>query len=67
MSAYPPIATAERTSPEIRLVPFATFRAWGQTTSLFDHLISAGEQCGRKLDAECLGRLQVDDELELGR
>ena len=33
----------------------------------FDHLVGDGEQRGRHVDAERPGRLQVDDELELGR
>src|SRR5437764_224832 len=34
---------------------------------LLDHLVGAGEQRGRDLDADDLGRLQVDNEFELGR
>ena len=34
---------------------------------LLDHLISGGQQSFRHLDAEQLGGLQVDDELELAR
>ena len=39
----------------------------GKTASLFDHLVGAGEQHGRHLDAERLRGRQVDDEIELGR
>ena len=35
--------------------------------SLFDHLVGAGEQRSWNVDAKRLSRLQVDDELELGR
>ena len=38
-----------------------------QIASLFDHLVDAGEQLGRHFEAERLGRMQVDGELELGR
>src|SRR5262245_13370863 len=34
---------------------------------LFDHLVGNGEHSGRERDAERLGGLEVDDELELGR
>src|SRR6516225_1136933 len=33
---------------------------------LFDHLVGASEQRGRHVDAEHLGGLQIDDELESG-
>jgi hypothetical protein len=33
----------------------------------FDHLIGAGEQSWRDRDAECLGRLAIDPQIELGR
>jgi len=34
---------------------------------LLDHLVSKGEECRRHVDAERLGRLEIDDELKLGR
>ena len=38
-----------------------------QKNILFDHLVDAGEQLRRHFEAERLGRMQVDGELELGR
>ena len=44
-------------------------RAAGQrfTAASLDHLVGAGEQRGRNLDAERACSRQIDDELELGR
>jgi hypothetical protein len=42
--------------------------ATGQAAKLLlDHIVGAGGQTGRHLDAECLSGLEVNDELELGR
>jgi hypothetical protein len=38
-----------------------------QKYSLFDHLISAGDQRWRHGQADRLGSLEIDDKLELGR
>ena len=55
------------TATKRREVPRAAVSTLQQTAALFDQLV--GEQLDRvgHLDAESLGRLQVDDELELGR
>src|SRR5204863_6091452 len=39
----------------------------GHSRPLFDHLVGAGEQRLRHGEAERLGGLHIDDELELGR
>ena len=50
--------------------PLADIRRCGKfrhEMQLLDHLVGAGEQHGRNLDAERLGGLQVDDQLKSGR
>ena len=60
-SAIHPIATVPRTSLDFRNVPTAEMPA------SFDHLVGAGEQRRRHVEAERLGGLEVDHQLVLGR
>jgi hypothetical protein len=66
MSALPPTADIRRTGCHVRFVPLAT-NAPQQTAFLFDHLVGAGEQRLRQGEAERLGGLEVDHQLELCR
>ena len=64
MSAFHPKATEQRTQFYVGFVPNRT-HAPQQTEALFDHLVGAGDERRRKVEAKCLGRLQIDDEVEL--
>jgi hypothetical protein len=61
MSALPPKADIGTPSCDVRFVPKADIRV------LFDYLVGAGEQPSRHANAERLGDLEVDKELELCR
>src|SRR5215831_2531858 len=41
--------------------------ARGPSTPSFDHLVGAGEQRWRNIEADCLGRDQIDDKIIIGR
>src|SRR5258705_5161627 len=65
MSAFPPIATVLRTSLEVRFVP--TTDSCTAAKLIVDHLDGLREQRERHGEAERLGGLHVDHQLELGR
>ena len=61
MSALPPKADIRPRDQDVCFGPIT------EVTSLLDHLVSGHLQRQRQLEAECLGRLEVDDELEFRR
>ena len=50
----------------VRYVPKGDIRI-AANCRLFDHLVGAGKQRRRNFEAERLGRLEVDNQLEFGR
>jgi hypothetical protein len=60
MSVMPPIATEERTWPEVRLVPFPDSCIPQQTAPSFDHLVGEREQLCRRFEAERSIRVTLD-------
>jgi hypothetical protein len=48
-----------------------TFTGWIapalRLAHLFDYLVGQREQCRRHVEAECLGCIEIDDQLEFGR
>ena len=60
MSALPPITDMCGAARDVRFVPIADIG------TLFDHLVGARLHCRRHVEAERLGRLQIDVELDFG-
>ena len=60
-SVQPAITDSCRTSRHFAFGPIT------EVGSLLDHLVSGHLQRQRQVEAECLGRLEVDDELEFRR
>ena len=65
-SAIAPIATKMSRRDERRKGPRSDIRS-AANCGLFDHLVGNGEQPWRKAEAECLGSVEVDHELEFDR
>ena len=62
-------ATASRRSARLMTFPIALLPKWlspAKRTSL-DHLVSLRDQHRRNIDPQCLGRPEIDDQLEVRR
>jgi hypothetical protein len=68
MSAIPPMATELVRRNELTLCANRVLmHCSANRQSLFDHVVGASEQRWGHLEAERLGRLEIDDQLEFGR
>ena len=47
-------------------MPIADITHRSERSLLFDHLVDAGEQKRRHIQADCLGGLKIDDQFVLG-
>src|SRR5262245_14009721 len=66
MSAMPLTAARKRTSRDFRFVPIGDLSRCSSVLRLLDHLVSKLLEMQRHVEAEHLGGLEVDDQLELG-
>src|SRR5215510_9292653 len=63
-SGLPPKADSDSSIADVAEVPQPD--SCTAASPLFDHFIGHGKQSGRHVEADCLGSLDVDDELKLG-
>ena len=66
-TAVPQKADIARRGWHGRKVPKAAVSRRSNRLQLFDHLVSAGDQDRRHVEAQRLGRLEIDHELERRR
>src|SRR5262245_39100926 len=76
MSALPPIATAKANSRKRSCLLYPRKRTYAahklmsalgqKRTSLLDHIVSLGKQCGREAHAERIGSLTIYNQLIFG-
>jgi hypothetical protein len=66
MSGLPPLATELRTFQIGRFVPKPAVSDRSKAASLFDDFVGATDQRKRDGEAERLGSLEIDDQLDFG-
>src|SRR6516162_2392789 len=64
MSALPPKADMARRHRYVRFVPIVDLSRCSKLSDLLDHLVGAGEQRRRDIEAERSGGLMVEDQFE---